>query len=142
MILCLGGVYTSNFIDLVPINACILALSNILIKPEEPPHDPPALQHLLHQNTTFKYSFRSARKDMIFTNHYNNHRAFNPYRSSIHEKSATNIQKSFSIAIPCWTHRFFRGLFLSALGYSTRTHKGKVKGIHFNYPSALLSAPN
>ena len=78
----------------------------------------------------------------MFSNNYNNHRDSDPYLSFIHEKSATNIQKSYSILIPCWTLRFFSRLLLSALGYVTFKHKGKVKGIQVNYPSAFLLGPN
>ena len=48
---------------------------------------------------------------MIFRNRYNNHCASNPYISSMHEKSTTNIQKSYPIALPRWTLRFINGNF-------------------------------
>ena len=54
MILCLGGLYMSNFLDFTSIDACLLALSNIPADPGEPPYELPALQHLLHQDTPFK----------------------------------------------------------------------------------------
>ena len=79
---------------------------------------------------------------MISRNLYNNHSVYDTYLSSIHQKSSTNIHKSYSIALPRWTLRFVSGLFLAALGYSTRTHKGKVKGRQVNDPSAILSGPN
>ena len=79
---------------------------------------------------------------MLFRNRYNNDRAYNPYLSYIHEKSATDIQKSHSIALPCWKLRFVSGLFLAALGCNTRTHKGKVKVRQVNDPSDLLSGSN
>ena len=43
MIRCLGGVYTSNFLDFGSIDACLLSFSNIPINPGEPPHDFPEL---------------------------------------------------------------------------------------------------
>ena len=79
---------------------------------------------------------------MVLSNHYNNHLASDPYLSYINEKSATNIHKSYSIALPHWTLRFFSGLFLAALGYATGKHKGKVKGRQVNDPSDLLSGTN
>ena len=142
MIRCLGGVYTSNFLDFASIDVYILALSNTPFNPGEPPHDYPALQHLFHQHIPFKASFRSARRDMISRNCYNNHCAYNPYISSIHHNLATDIQKSYSNALPRWTLRFVSGLFLAVLGYATRAHKGKVKGRQVNDPSSLLLGPN
>ena len=138
MIRCLGGVYTSNFLEFASIDACLIVLSNIPINPGDPLHDLPALQHLFHQHTPFKASFQRARRFMLFRNRYSNHGASNPYPSSIHKKSATNIQKSYSVALPFWTLRFVSGLLLADLGYATCKHKGKVKTIQFNYPSSLL----
>ena len=54
MIRCMGGAYMSSFPDFTSIDACILDLSNIPINPGDPPHNFPALQHLLHQNIPFK----------------------------------------------------------------------------------------
>ena len=122
-----GGTYTSNFFDFVSIDACLLALSNIPINPGEPLYYFPAMQPLLHQNTPFKVSLQSARKDMLFINRYNNHRASNSYLSSIHENSATGIQKSYSILLPLWTLRFFSGLFIDTLRYAIRKHK--IQGV-------------
>ena len=65
---------------------------------------------------------------MILRNCYNNHRDYDPYLSSIHEKSATKIHKSYSIALTHWKLRFVIGIFLVALGYATRTHKRSFKG--------------
>ena len=142
MICCLGGVYISDFLDFIAINACLLNISYIPVDPEESPLNFPALKHLFCQNIPFKVSFRSARRDVIFSNRYNNHRAVNPYLSSIHNKLCTDIHKSYSIALPRCTLRFVRGLFLAALGYATRKHNGKVKGRQVNDPSALLLVPN
>ena len=61
---------------------------------------------------------------MLFSKHYNNHCASDLYLSSIHKKSSINIQKSYYIKLPLWTLRFYRGIFLSALDFSTRKHKG------------------
>ena len=60
---------------------------------------------------------------MMFSNRYNNHRVSDPYISSIHEKSTSNIHNYYSITIPHWTLRFVAGLFLTYLGYATREHK-------------------
>ena len=84
MICCLGGVYTSVFLDFVSINVCILALYDIPVFPEEPPHELPDLKHLLHHNIPFKASLRSAIRDMLFRNRYNNNCASEPYLYSIH----------------------------------------------------------
>ena len=75
---------------------------------------------------------------MLFRNIYNNHRASDPYISSIHENSDTYIQKYYSIALSRWKLRFFRGIFLVALSYATRTHKVKFKGRQINDTSALI----
>ena len=56
MIRCLGGVYTSGFLNFESINACLLALSDTPVDPGEPPHDFPALQQLFHQHIPFKAS--------------------------------------------------------------------------------------
>ena len=64
---------------------------------------------------------------MMFRNRYNNHRDFDPYISSIHKNSVIDVQKSYSVALPLCTLRFFRGIFLSVLGNSTLDHKGKTK---------------
>ena len=94
MIICLGGTFTSNFLNFISIDARLLSLSDIPANPGETLHDLPALQHLFRQHISFKDSFQSTRKDIMFRNHYNNHRAFDPCLSSIHEKSSTDIQKS------------------------------------------------
>ena len=73
MIHCLGSVYTRNFLDFASIDACLLAISDIPVDPGDPPHNFPALQHVFHQYIFFKYSFRSAIRDMIFRNRCNNH---------------------------------------------------------------------
>ena len=125
---CLGGVYTSDFLDFASIDTFLLALFDIPVGPGEPLHDLPVLQHLLHQNSPFKASFRNARRDMIFRNCYNNHHSSDPYLSSTHDKSPTEIKKSYSIALPQWTLQFVSKLFLAALCYATCTHKGKIKG--------------
>ena len=46
------------------------------------------------------------------------------------------------MALPRWTLRFLSGLFITALGYATRNHKGKVKGIQINGSSAIILVPN
>ena len=79
---------------------------------------------------------------MLFRNRYNNHHASDPYISSIHKKLATDIQKSYSIDLPCWTLRFLIRFFIASLGYVTRKHKGKFKGREVNDPSALLLGNN
>ena len=79
---------------------------------------------------------------MILSNRYNNHHTSDPYLSSIHDKSATNIQKLYSIALPSWKLWFVSGLFLAALGYATRKQKGDIKGIQVNDPSALFLGTN
>ena len=116
MIRCLVSVYTSKFLYFASIDACILALSDIPVNLGEPLHDFPVLQHSLHKHIPFKASFRSDRRDMLFRNCYNNHCASNPYLSYIQKKSATGIQKSYSIALPHWTPPFVRVIFLAALG--------------------------
>ena len=141
LIRCLGGNYTSDFLDFSTIDDCLLALAEVPVAPGEPPHDFKALKHLFHQHVPFKSSFRCSRKDMLFRNKYNNHRASDPHLSSIHEKTATDIQKSYALALPRWILRFLDGLFLAALGYALREHKGKIKGRQVNDPSALLSGP-
>ena len=112
MMCCLGGVYTSDFLDFASIDACLLALSDIPINPGETLHNFPLLQHLFHQHMPFKSPFQSARRDILFRNRYNNHHYYNPYLSSIHEKPATDIHKSYSIALPRWTLQFFGEIFL------------------------------
>ena len=96
--------------------ACLPDVSDTPFDPGEPMYDPPALKHLLHHHPPFKASPQSAIKDMICRNRYNNHHASDPHLSSIHEKSANNTQKSYSIALPRWTLCFVIGIFLSALG--------------------------
>ena len=142
MIRCLGGEHISDLLDFTSIDACILALSDIPVNQGEPPHDFPEMQHLFHQHTPFKASFGSAIRDLLFSNSYNNHLDSDPYFSSIHKKSATNIQKSYPTALPRRTLDFVSGLLLVDLGYATCEHKGKVKGRKVNDPSDILSVPN
>ena len=130
-----------GIIEFASIDACLLAISDIPVDAGDPPHNFPALQHVFHHYIPFKYSFRSAIRDMIFRNRYNNHCASYLYISFIHEKSATDVHKSYSITLPRWTLRFVSGLFLAALGYS-KYEKGRFKGRQANDPSALLSGPN
>ena len=115
VICCLGRIYTNDFLDFASIYACLIGLSNIPVNSGEPPHNFPELQHLFHQYTPFKASFRSARRNIIFRNGYNNHCTSEPYLSSIHEKSSTSIKKSYSILLPRWTLCFVRGIFLAEL---------------------------
>ena len=68
MIRFLGGVYTSDFLDFASIDACIIALSDILVNPGETSYDFPGLQRLLHQHITFKASFQISRRDMLLSN--------------------------------------------------------------------------
>ena len=83
----------SDFLEFSSIDAYLLALSDIPVDPGEPPCYFPALQHLFHYHIPFKYLVKNARKDILFRNRYNNHRDYNSYLSSIHEKLATNTQK-------------------------------------------------
>ena len=137
----LQGPYTSDFLPFSSIDSCLDALSNIPTDPGDPPHDFKALHHLFHQHVPFKGSFRCRRQHMLNRNSYNNHRASDPYKSSMLEKSAIDVQKSYSIALPRWILRFLSGLFLAALGYARREHKNKIKGRQVNDPSALISGP-
>ena len=68
MIHYLGGTYTRNFLNFASIDPCLIYLSNIPIKPGEPPHDFPMMQHLFHQHTPFKGLIRSAIKDILVRN--------------------------------------------------------------------------
>ena len=138
---CLGGNYTSEFLDFASIDACLLSLSSIPTDPGEPTHDFNLLHHLFHEHVPFKSDFRCSRSDMFFRNKYNNHRASDPHLPSIRKKSATDVQKSYSLALPRWILRFLDGLLLAALGYAEREVKGKIKGRQVNDPSALLSGP-
>ena len=78
---------------------------------------------------------------MLFRHKYNNHRAADPHIPSIVAKTASDVQKSYALALPRWSLYFLPGLFLAALGYATREMKGKVKGPPVNNPSALLTGP-
>ena len=79
---------------------------------------------------------------MLFRNHYNNYCASDPYLYYIHKKLATDIHKSYSIALPHWTLRFVSKLFLAYLGYATHKNKGNVKGRQVNDPSDILLGTN
>ena len=82
MIRCLGGAYKGYFLDFSSINACLLTLSYIPVYPGDPPCNFPELQHFSHHNIPFKDSLQRSRKDMLFINPYNNHRASDPYLHS------------------------------------------------------------
>ena len=142
LIRCLGGNYTSEFLDYASIDASLLALSSVQPDKGEPIHNFSRLSQLFHEHVPFKANFQCSRADMLFRNLYNNHRASDPYLPSIHKKSAVDIQKSYAIALPRWSLRFLKGLFIAALGYATREMKGKIKGRQVNDPSALLSGPD
>lgn len=135
----LGGNYTSEFLHYADIDACLLALSTIQPERGEPRHNFKHLSYLFHEHAPLKANFRCRRQDMLQRNQYNNHRAADPHLESIHQKTATDVQKSYAIAIPRWLLRFTPGLFLAALGYAIREAKGKVKGRQVNDPSALIT---
>ena len=78
---------------------------------------------------------------MLFSNRYINHRASNPYLFCIHNISASNIQKSNSIALPRWTLRFVTGLFLVDLGCATRKNKGRSNEDRSMTPLLFSRAP-
>ena len=56
MICCLGGAYTSNFLDFASINACNLVIYGNPVDPWEPPHDFPVLKQFFHQHIPCKDS--------------------------------------------------------------------------------------
>ena len=79
---------------------------------------------------------------MLYRDRYHKNHASNLYLSSVHKKLDINIQNYYSIALPRWTLRFISKLLLTALGYNTREHKGKVKVRQVNDTSALISGTN
>ena len=137
----LGGNYTSEFLDYSTIDACLAKLATIPSGAGEPKHNFKLLHHLFHNHVPFQANFRCSRQDTLARNKYNNHQASDPHLPSIRQKTAQDVQKSYSIALPRWTLHFLNGLFLAAIGYATREVKGKIKGRPVNDPSALITGP-
>ena len=137
----LGGHYTSEFLDFLAIDSALTTLATLPPRLGEPPHNFKLLHQLFHEHVPFKANFRCSRSDTIQRHLYNNHRASDPYLPSIRIKTATDIQKSYSIAFPRWILRMLNGLFLAAIGYATREVKGRIKGRPVNDPSALILGP-
>ena len=134
----LRGNYTGDFVNFSAIDKALDTLSSI--KPDEgqPIHDFDLLRNLYHHGVPHEATYTCDRNDMLRRNIYNNHKAAHPHYSDIHGKVATDIQKSYAIALPRWILRFIDGIFLAAIGWASRTKGGKTKGRQVNDPSALL----
>ena len=137
----LGGNYTGNFLDFESIDKTLDKLSSIPPEPGQPNHDFDLLHDLYHQGVPRKSSYHCSRTDTFQRNLYNNHRAARPHYEAIIPKVASDVQKSYAIALPRWIFRFLNGVFISAIGWATRTKNGKVKGRQVNDPSALVNGP-
>ena len=134
----LRGNYTGDFVNFSAIDKALDTLSSI--KPDEgqPTHDFDLLRKLYHHGVPHEATYTCDREDMLRRNLYNNHKAAHPHYSDIHSKVATDVQKSYAIALPRWILRFIDGLFLAAIGWAIRQKAGKTKGRQVNDPSALL----
>ena len=112
MIRCLGGVYTSKFLDFSSIDACLIALSDIPFDPGKPLMNSPRCNTCSTSTYASKLHSGALEWDIISRKHYNNHLAPDPYLSSIKDKPATDTQKSYSIVLPHWTLSFSAEFFL------------------------------
>ena len=142
LIRCLRGLYTGDFLDFDLIDSTLAAMATIPVPPDEPQHDFSKIHDIFHHGVPLHGCHSCDRRDIFQRNLYNNHRAADPYLTSIHEKSAIDVQKSYAIALPRWTLRFVNGFFLAALGYAIREHKCKIKGRQCNDPSAKVAGPS
>ena len=79
---------------------------------------------------------------MLARNVYNNHLAAHPHFNSIEPKIASDIQKSYAIALPRWIPRFIDGLLIAAIGWASRLKNGVIKGRQVNDPSFHLHHQN
>ena len=134
--------YTGDFLDFELLDSSLQQLSNIPPDPGQPPHDFKQLFHLFHHGVPTKASYSCARQDVLQRNLYNNHPAARPHLDSIHPKIASDVQKSYALAIPRWCFRFINGIFLAAIGWATRVKEGKIKGRQVNDPSARVTGRN
>ena len=141
LIRCLRRLYTGDFLDFDTIDATLAAMESIPISEDEPQHDFASLHHIFHQGVPLTAAFHCDRGDVLARNLYDNHRAADPHVESILAKTAIDVSKSYAIALPRWCLRFIDGVFLAALGFATREHKGKVKGRQCNDPSAKITGP-
>ena len=138
----LGGNYTGNFLDFETIDETLDKLKNIPPDPGQPRHDFDLLHKLYHHGVPHEATYRCSRRDTFQRNLYDNHDAAKPHLHDILPKVATDIQKSYAIALPRWMFRFLNGVFISAIGWATRMKNGKTKGRQVNDPSALVTGPH
>ena len=94
MIRCLGGHYTSDFLDFATIDQSLAILSTLKQSKGQPSHDFHLLHHLFHNHVPFKATFRCNRNHTLSRHLYNNHRAADPHLPAICVKTAGDIQKS------------------------------------------------
>ena len=130
--------YTGDFLDFPEIDRVLNILSSIKPDKNQPTHDFNLLHHIYHQGVPQKASFECSRSDMLRRNLYDNHKQAHPHYNDIEPKIASDVQKSYALALPRWTLRFIDGLFLAAIGWVTRTKNGITKGRQVNDPSANL----
>jgi hypothetical protein len=134
----LRGNYTGDFVAFTAIDNALSTLQTIKPDQGQPMHDFNLLRNLYHHGVPHEATYTCDREDMLRRNLYNNHKAAHPHYNDIHSKVATDIQKSYAIALPRWIFRFIDGLFLAAIGWAIRQKAGKTKGRQVNDPSALL----
>jgi hypothetical protein len=75
---------------------------------------------------------------MLLRNLYNNHKQSHPHYGAIESNVASDIQKSYAIALPRWALHFIDGLLIAAIGWVTKTKNGITKGRQVNDPSVNL----
>ena len=138
LIRALGGKYVGDFLDFAKIEEILFRLELKKDQSNGVEYNFPLLRDILRHGAPIQGNYSCDRYDTLRRNLYNNHSASYPHTASILEKVASDVHKSYAIALPRWILRFIDGLFLAALGYATREHKGKIKGRHVNDPSAHL----
>ena len=130
--------YTGDFLDFPEIDRVLKILSTIQPDTNQPTHDFNLLHNIYHQGVPQQASFECSREDMLLRNLYNNHKQSHPHYGAIESKVASDIQKSYAIALPRWALHFIDGLLIAAIGWVTKTKNGITKGRQVNDPSANL----
>ena len=125
----LQGSYTGDFLDFPLIDSTLNKLSSIPLQKGEPRHDFDLLHKVYHDRAPSSGHFTCNRQDMLARNFYNNHSAAHPHFESIEPKIASDIQKSYAIALPRRILRFIDGLLIAAIGWASRQRSPSKRSI-------------
>ena len=137
----LGQHYTGDYLDYDSIDGAIATLRDIPHIPGEPIHNFDKTQHLFHHGFPQVANYACNRSDTLRRNLYDNHSSITPHIQTVLEKVATDVNKSYAIALPRWLFRFVDGLHLNPIGLLLREVNGKTKARIINDPATLVNGP-